>query len=190
MKLYISENLKRLRLERKLTQEQVAMALGLSFQSVSRWETGMSYPDLETIPALALFYGITIDELVGMDKITRENQRKEFDKCLAETTSLEEKLQILRKMYLSFPEDKNVLYRLTITLAESGKQYYSEAQKLLIELERMPGIERCWIDAVVKALLPWVPEEECADFIKKYGAEVDMRYEVLMEERTRKYNVR
>lgn len=42
MKLLIGENIKRLRRERDLTQEELAEQLGVSFQSISRWETGVS----------------------------------------------------------------------------------------------------------------------------------------------------
>ena len=52
MKLYINENLKKLRLSKNLTQEQFVKAIDSSVQSVSRWETGMSYPELEMIPIL------------------------------------------------------------------------------------------------------------------------------------------
>ena len=42
MKLYISQNIKKLRQSRSLTQEELAERLGVSYQSVSRWETGIS----------------------------------------------------------------------------------------------------------------------------------------------------
>ena len=45
MKLFIGENLKRLRKEKGLTQEQLAERLNVSFQAVSKWECGDGYPD-------------------------------------------------------------------------------------------------------------------------------------------------
>ena len=47
-----SKNLRKLRLEKKLTQEQVAEKLGVSAQSVSRWETGATFPDVMMLPEL------------------------------------------------------------------------------------------------------------------------------------------
>lgn len=58
-----SYNLRRLRLEKKLTQEQVADKLGVSAQSVSRWECGSTYPDVMLLPEIARLYGVTVDDL-------------------------------------------------------------------------------------------------------------------------------
>lgn len=58
-----SQNLKRLRLAKKLTQEQAAEALGVSAQSVSRWECGSTLPDVTMLPAIARLYCVSIDDL-------------------------------------------------------------------------------------------------------------------------------
>ena len=58
------EKLKRLRKSRNLTQEQLADALGVSFQSVSRWENGTNYPDIELIPEIAAYFDISADDLL------------------------------------------------------------------------------------------------------------------------------
>ena len=51
--LYLSENLKKYRILKNLTQEDVAGYLGITPQSVSKWERGESYPDITLLPALA-----------------------------------------------------------------------------------------------------------------------------------------
>ena len=51
----ISKNLKKLRLQKKLTQEQVADALGVSSQTVSRWECNTTYPDIMLLPEIAAY---------------------------------------------------------------------------------------------------------------------------------------
>ena len=56
-------NLRRLRLINNLTQEQVADALGVSSQSVSRWECGNTYPDVMLLPEIARLYSVTVDDL-------------------------------------------------------------------------------------------------------------------------------
>ena len=55
MTVYLGKNIKRLRLERKLTQEILAEFLGVTFQSVSNWERGESYPDITMLPEIAVF---------------------------------------------------------------------------------------------------------------------------------------
>lgn len=56
-------NLKRLRLAKKLTQEQAAEKLGVSAQSISRWECGTTLPDVTVLPRIARLYCVTIDDL-------------------------------------------------------------------------------------------------------------------------------
>ena len=58
-----SQNLRRLRQEKLLTQEQAAEKLGVSPQSVSRWECGSTYPDVMLLPEIARLYGVTVDDL-------------------------------------------------------------------------------------------------------------------------------
>lgn len=58
-----AENLRKLRLDRKLTQERAAEHLGVSAQAVSRWETGITYPDVLSLPQIAALYGVLVDEL-------------------------------------------------------------------------------------------------------------------------------
>ena len=72
MKLNIGETIKRLRKEREITQEEFAEVLGVSCQSVSRWETDACYPDIELIPTIAAFFGISTDKLMGIDDVTEK----------------------------------------------------------------------------------------------------------------------
>ncbi len=60
-----------------LTQQQLANMLSISFQAVSRWENGTSYPDIDLLPRLADIFGSTIDNLLGYNssKITKYDDR-------------------------------------------------------------------------------------------------------------------
>ena len=69
MELTIGRNLKNLRKARNLTQEELAEHLGISFQAISKWERGEGYPDITMLPALARYFGVTVDELIGMNEI-------------------------------------------------------------------------------------------------------------------------
>ena len=59
----IGRNIRKLREARQVTQEQLAQALNLSFQAVSKWETGVTVPDTLTLPRIAAYFDVTIDEL-------------------------------------------------------------------------------------------------------------------------------
>ena len=60
-----------LRLSRNMTQEQLASALGLSPQAVSKWETGVTMPDIQLLPDLSELLGVTIDGLFSMTDESR-----------------------------------------------------------------------------------------------------------------------
>lgn len=62
-----SRNLRRLRLDKNLTQEQLANILGVSVQSISRWECGNTLPDIMLLPEIARLYGVTVDDLYRED---------------------------------------------------------------------------------------------------------------------------
>lgn len=57
-----SENLKRFRIHKNLTQEQAAQALGVNSQTVSRWECGTTLPDVLMLPEIARLYGVVVDD--------------------------------------------------------------------------------------------------------------------------------
>lgn len=61
----LGTNIKILRKQMNLTQEQLAEALNISSQAVSKWETHISYPDITLIPSIADFFGVSIDFLFG-----------------------------------------------------------------------------------------------------------------------------
>lgn len=75
--LNLSENIVRLRHNKKITQEQLADFIGVTKASVSKWETKQSMPDVLLLPRLAAFFDVTIDELLGYEpQLGREQIRK------------------------------------------------------------------------------------------------------------------
>lgn len=60
---HLAANLRKLRIDKKLTQEQAADKLGVSPQSVSRWETAATLPDVMLLPEIAKLYGVLVDDL-------------------------------------------------------------------------------------------------------------------------------
>lgn len=65
----IAENIKNLRKEYSLSQKQLADIVETTFKTVSHWETGYTEPSIEQLVALANFFDVTIDELVGREKV-------------------------------------------------------------------------------------------------------------------------
>lgn len=82
------------RRKNKITQEQLAEAMGVSAQAVSKWENDISCPDISTLPQMADFFHVTMDELMRGDHCPKQVQvlpkenRKEFDKMLLKVNVL------------------------------------------------------------------------------------------------------
>lgn len=68
-----SKNLKRFRVAKNMTQEQAAEALGVSTQTVSRWECGTTLPDVTILPQIAALYCVTIDDLYRKTSVAYDN---------------------------------------------------------------------------------------------------------------------
>ena len=71
MELKIGKTIKELRTERGITMAELADALSVTPQSVSRWESGSSYPDIEMLPRIADYFSVSLDKLMlDSDEIT------------------------------------------------------------------------------------------------------------------------
>ncbi len=65
------------RKEKNITQDDLATYIGVSKASISKWETGQSYPDITFLPQLATYFNISIDDLMGYEpQMTKEDIRK------------------------------------------------------------------------------------------------------------------
>lgn len=67
MELSLGKKIRELRKARGVTQEELANALGISFQAISKWETGIALPDVTMTPAIARYFGVTMDTLFDFD---------------------------------------------------------------------------------------------------------------------------
>ncbi len=67
MKETIGQIIRRLRKERNLTQEELAEQLGVTFQTVSKWENDTGMPDISQVAPIANVFGVTTDALFGMN---------------------------------------------------------------------------------------------------------------------------
>ena len=134
MNIAIAENIRRLRRAHDMTQDELAQVLGVSAQSVSKWEVGASYPDLETIPLIANFFDATVDELLGMEGIRdekriyaefmrREELRKTAIGCNQDDAEAvyAQCREITRQLALEFPKNDMVQMNHVYDLVNEGE---------------------------------------------------------------------
>ena len=79
MEFKFSKKLKELRNEKNITQEQLARHLQISPQAVSKWERNEGYPDIMLLPRSALYFDVTIDDLLGIEKERIKQQIKAWE---------------------------------------------------------------------------------------------------------------
>lgn len=104
MSLPMSSVIRRLRRQRNITQEELAEAVGVTYQSVSRWENGQAYPDMELIPKIAHFFAISTDLLFGMDDTSVGQRVKELEEEIhAVQNDPEEFYRLCREAHEEFP---------------------------------------------------------------------------------------
>lgn len=77
----VGSNIKKLRISKGDTQEQLARELQISFQSVSKWENGAASPDIAFLPLIAEYFGVTIDELFSY-KLNALSYKERFIKFM------------------------------------------------------------------------------------------------------------
>lgn len=81
----IGKKIKQLRLNKGVTQETLANALGVTYQAVSRWENETTMPDISLLPQISVFFGVSIDELF---EFTEESQYKRIENMLNEKSAI------------------------------------------------------------------------------------------------------
>ena len=118
--LHLPENLKKYRLLKNLTQEDVAEYLGITAQSVSKWERGESYPDITFLPALANIFETSVDLLIGMDTIRAEETRFNIHKKAVAYQRCGDYNSADRHALLIYPNKPGMILGLASTLALKG----------------------------------------------------------------------
>ena len=115
MEINMKDMLCELRRQKKVTQEAVAAHLGITSQSVGKWERGEGYPDITLLPALALYFGVTVDELLGVGKARQEERidalLDEAERQLRENSSTAA-VETCRMAHREFPNDLRIMARL------------------------------------------------------------------------------
>lgn len=127
MNIKIGEKIKQLRRRDGRKQEDLANALGLSPQAISRWEANGCYPDMELLPAIANYFNVSIDELFGYSQDRQEEIKSILDKADAainEQGDMAECVEMLRAASEKFPSEPQVLIKLGYALNLHGWKKY------------------------------------------------------------------
>jgi len=140
----IGSNIKRLRREKDITQEQLAEYLGITSRAVSQWECDRTAPDLSQIPALCHIFDVSSDTLLGIDI---EKSNEEITKYIDKANSydiqgeFEKALEILREANRKFPKSYAIMQLLAedlviVNRCKGSKDYdevYSLCNRILAE---------------------------------------------------------
>ena len=120
--LYLGTNIREFRLKKGYTQEQLAYELGVSSQTISRWENGTTYPDIVMLPMIAELFDTSIDNLMGYAKECSTAERESF---FADVRMLETSERILRhrEMLQNYPNDTYLQFSLANLLYYNVKKW-------------------------------------------------------------------
>lgn len=178
MTVFFSEKIKMLRKENDLTQEELANIFGVTFQAVSKWERAESYPDITLLPAIADYFDITIDDLLGVDKAKKEKRINEYLK-LYDEMRLRDRAVVFaeyEKAVKEFPNDFRIIVRYMELLKEEKDHchlpdYEKTSKKLMALFEKIQS--KCVDDSIRIWSKHLICEHlfykyECCGFDEKY----------------------
>lgn len=129
----IGERLKSLRGSQSMTQEQLAEVLSVSPQAVSRWENTTTYPDINLLPTLAMFFDVSVDYLLGIDEIRNtKNIIDIYTEVHNDVNSgdIAKAIEKLRSALRTYPKDYGFMSELALALS-----LYQDYQVNQTELE-------------------------------------------------------
>lgn len=191
MKLNLGENIKLRRRALGLTQEQLAERFGVSFRSVSRWERGTTYPDMELLPELARLFDTTVDELLGYGEKEEKKPLAEVQREMTYAFGKEdfaECVRILRMIRHEYIDEMNTRGPSFLYAAVMRDGYKDpdvmEELRLLIDAYFQRGTSGQTRAAMVRFFADIEDDEKIEDFLKKYTTGgVDLQTKTLLEHR-------
>ena len=189
MKLSIGENIRRLRRAGDLTQEQLADRLGVTYQSVSRWENGSAYPDMELLPALSDIFGVSADELLGIHEGEKEKQAQKLcdEYCAVQNAEFPEDRENERYEKLA-----EIIRKLRVDYAGCDavwKFWLSSYDSMLKDKRLLPEVrlfaearleKRPYSTDVIEKMAVIEDDDHIDAFIKRYATPFDIGKDTLL----------
>lgn len=140
MEFNFGKKLKELRHKKDVTQEELAAHLKISSQAVSKWERDESYPDITLLPRLALYFDVTIDEMLGISGEKMKEDVEEYcekSQRIMNMGDIDENLKLWEKAYSEYPNNHTVMMHYMIALYYifelKGKEHRDKSD-IIIEL--------------------------------------------------------
>ncbi len=126
MKDIFAQRIKYYRRKEDLTQEELANKIGISPQSVSKWERGEGFPDVSLLPIIANYFGISIDELLGNDKLSMHQDIMELHDKLGKVEK-EEVVELAIEYLRKYPRNhyiSRILIDYAMMLSDENREKY------------------------------------------------------------------
>jgi transcriptional regulator with XRE-family HTH domain len=133
MDITISDNLKELRKKKNNTQEDLAEFLTISIAAVSKWERGESYPDIELLPRIAVYYDTTVDDLLGVGETRKNHKLREYNRQRNEfykSGDILANVELWRNAAKEFPNDNDVMMSLLTALTNAVWGFAADDKKI------------------------------------------------------------
>lgn len=128
----IGQNIRKLRKERGMTQEELAARLNISAQAVSKWEMETCSPDISLIVPLSALFGVSADVLFGISPDGMEKEIEETRKyCDALETKNEDALEAWMKLYARYPHNSAIHFEIAKTHFYCATAYHEDDENYI-----------------------------------------------------------
>lgn len=137
MEINIKDTLRTLRQKKNVTQEALANYLGITPQSVGKWERGEGFPDITLLPRIALYFDVTVDELLDVGRARIEEKIETYRKESANysrTGDNGKNLALWEKAYDEFPNNCRVMEMLISAIEQANVPLRKEDAERVISL--------------------------------------------------------
>jgi transcriptional regulator with XRE-family HTH domain len=166
----ISAKLKELRADSGKTQEALATFLGVTAQAVSRWERGEGLPDITMLPAIAGFYGVTTDDVLGVDRRAAVKAAQEFTHQYMRAKTWEERFWLATETLLHYPNEHHILqfFAQALTDSDGSARFYDENGKVIPAPETTDDIRRSIAALAATHLQNYIEHCDAYDYSNRF----------------------